>query len=301
MRATYIEAIQRFAPLRFCFIHNTSGKMAYVHTHHNTIAKTIGGKSYPYGGELELQDGRLRFWSAKTHWTAWQSQFERVFFGTTWGEDPNPPQPPTPTPTPPTPPTPTPPAADRWLGDACAAASKCASQSCLQSAGATSFPGGMCSQPCSQLCPDRAGEPTSFCVSFDAASGKFGGTQGQCFARCDTGAHPGSGCREGYACVKLARNKQSSVKRNVCVPQQPTALGGDGQGSVQLIGEPPDADGDRPNPEQEAAGGGGEELDASGLTGGAGCALAPAAPADDSAPLLLLGLAAIAVLARRRR
>ena len=83
MRNQYISAIRSFPGVRFCFIHNTSGQMSYVHSHHNKIAVTIGNESYPYGGSLSLQDGRLRFWSAKTHWTAWKGQFSKVFFGTT--------------------------------------------------------------------------------------------------------------------------------------------------------------------------------------------------------------------------
>ncbi|MDD5091646.1 MAG: SH3 domain-containing protein [Candidatus Wallbacteria bacterium] len=81
MRANFITAIRNFPHIRFCFIHNTSGYMEYVHKHHNMIAGEIGNTSYPYGGSLTLQDGRLRFWAADTHFTAWVGQFERVFFG----------------------------------------------------------------------------------------------------------------------------------------------------------------------------------------------------------------------------
>lgn len=79
-RNQYISAIRRFPQIRFSFIHNTSGKMKYVQKHHNTIAKTIGNRTYKWGGSLSLQQGRLRFWSSKTHWTAWQGQFAKVFF-----------------------------------------------------------------------------------------------------------------------------------------------------------------------------------------------------------------------------
>jgi hypothetical protein len=85
LRNNYVMAIQRFPNVRFSFIHNTSGQMEYVYTHHRFIASqftTLAPGDFPWdGGSLSLQDGRLRFWSAPTHWHAWQGQFERVFFG----------------------------------------------------------------------------------------------------------------------------------------------------------------------------------------------------------------------------
>ncbi|MDD2716923.1 MAG: hypothetical protein PHW04_13600 [Candidatus Wallbacteria bacterium] len=81
MKQGYISAIKRFKQVRFCFIHNTSGYMEYVHKHHNDIAMAVGNQSYPYGGSLVLEDGRLRFWAAPDHFSAWCGQFERVFFG----------------------------------------------------------------------------------------------------------------------------------------------------------------------------------------------------------------------------
>jgi hypothetical protein len=272
MRERYIKAIQRLPLARFAFIHNTSGKMSYVHSHHNTIAKTVSGKSYPFGGSLTLEDGRLRFWSAATHWTAWQGQFEKVFFGTSWGEGDSPP-PPAP-PAPPTPPTP--PTGSAWIGEACSEGAGCQSGLCLTSVGETSFAGGSCSDPCNKLCPDQAGSPTTFCVSFDASSGLFSGPQGHCFARCDTKAYPGNGCREGYACAKLPRHGDSSVKRNVCLPITPTS-GRDPFSGAALRPEPADAEGDLPNPEARTD-----------LEGG--CAVAPRAELSLPLGLLLLGL-----------
>lgn len=275
MRERYIKAIQRLPKARFCFIHNTSGKMSYVHGHHNTIAKTVGGKSYPYGGSLTLEEGRLRFWSAATHWTAWKGQFEKVFFGTRWGEDEEP------APTPPTPPTPTPPEpapdGSAWTGEACSAGAACQSGLCLTTVMDTSFPGGSCSDPCKRLCPDQKGSPATFCVSFDAASGLFSGSQGHCFARCDEKAHPGNGCRAGYACAKLPRHSEPGVKRNVCVPTAPTS-GRDPFSGSSLRPEPADAEGDLPNPEA------GQDLEG-------GCAVAPVAGLPSFSLLVLLGLA----------
>ncbi|MDD2716648.1 MAG: hypothetical protein PHW04_12220 [Candidatus Wallbacteria bacterium] len=108
MRENYIKAVKKFTQVRFCFIHNTSGYMQYVHSHHNKIAQTVGDKSYPYGGSLELDNGRLRFWAADIHWHAWCTQFEKVFFGGPNSPNPNPSPNPSPNPAPNPYPDPTP-------------------------------------------------------------------------------------------------------------------------------------------------------------------------------------------------
>jgi hypothetical protein len=172
---------------------------------------------------------------------------------------------------------PPPPQGDAFIGAACAGPAACASGLCFgELPGAASFAGGMCSQSCTRLCPDRSGSPETFCVTFDATRGLFEGSQGHCFSRCDTKRYSGDGCRSGYRCVKLKRHNESSVKRNVCVPD-------DKGDQVSLVGEPADAEGDLPNPEQPPA---------------VGCSAAAGASPASPACLLLLFLLALATRAR---
>ncbi|MDQ7826552.1 MAG: hypothetical protein RDV48_27365 [Candidatus Eremiobacteraeota bacterium] len=96
MKKNFKEAMKNFPQVRFSFIHNTSGKMGYVQGHQNELAsyakngyrditngqgKVTPDKVYNYGGSTDLENGRLRFWSAPTHWKSWAGQFEKVFFG----------------------------------------------------------------------------------------------------------------------------------------------------------------------------------------------------------------------------
>jgi hypothetical protein len=274
MEQNYIKAIKSFDKVRFCFIHNTSGQMSYVQSHHNNVAKAVSNQSYSYGGSLTLQDGRLRFWSSKTHWTAWQGQFEKVFFGTNWGEGDDPVTPP---------PPPPPPTGDAFVGEICAANASCASGVCLSSfhfPDSVTFPDGMCTTSCDRKCDDEKGHPETFCVSFDLQNGAFGGNQGQCFSRCDTSYFSkNGGCRDGYQCVKMPRNNESSTKRNVCIP----ASGKGDEITFGGIGEPADEEGNLPNPERVAG----------------GCSLNPGQSTNASAGALVL-LILLGLVYRRR-
>ena len=83
MTQSYINVLKNFRQIKGSFIHNTSGQMAYVHRHHRKVAsafKELSEDEYPYGGSTSIENGRLRFWSAKTHWEAWKGQFAKVFF-----------------------------------------------------------------------------------------------------------------------------------------------------------------------------------------------------------------------------
>jgi hypothetical protein len=95
-KKNFKEAIKNFPQVKFSFIHNTSGYMKYVQGQQNEIAsyvkngyqdKTNGQghvtpeKFYDYGGSSTLENGRIRFWSAPSHWKSWAGQFEKVFFG----------------------------------------------------------------------------------------------------------------------------------------------------------------------------------------------------------------------------
>jgi hypothetical protein len=97
----------------------------------------------------------------------------------------------------------------------------------------------MCTEACERLCPDKSGKPETFCITFDETKGIFSGSAGHCFSRCDTSHYPGNGCRQGYSCVKMPRHNEPKVTRNVCLPPQ----------SISYVGQPPDAQGDLPNPE----------------------------------------------------
>ncbi len=178
-----------------------------------------------------------------------------------------------------------PPPAPSFIGGPCSSAAGCSSSSARCLAG--SFLGGMCTEPCAKLCPDAKGWPETFCVSFAPATETFAGAEGHCFSRCDQARHPGSGRRAGYRCVKVARHKEPSVQRNVCVPEQvPTS------GAVAF--QAPDAAGDEPNPEAGSApvpAADAEPALADGLRGG--CALG-GAPGGEGLALLLLALLACA-------
>jgi hypothetical protein len=158
-----------------------------------------------------------------------------------------------------------PPDADGFTGDPCASDGSCSTGQCLLEA--AGWPGGSCTESCTQLCPDQPGKPTTFCVELSGG--------GLCVSRCDTGTFPGTGCRSGYHCVKMPRFNQASVERNVCLPEA-------GVQSHPAGARPADLDGDRPNP--EVLGGC--------STGGGGT--------DGSGELVLLGLAALGLGARRR-
>ncbi|MBI2894503.1 MAG: proprotein convertase P-domain-containing protein [Deltaproteobacteria bacterium] len=188
MRDNYILSIEDYPHVRFAFIHNTSGKMSYVHSYHNAIAKRFNdGRGYPFGGSLSLQDGRLRFWSAATHWTAWKGQFAKVFFGEQGPVHPD---------------------GDAWIGAPCGVARDCSADICfVESDG---YPGGMCSKRCDGSCPDRGGEPITGCVTLDG--------EGWCLSRADTSAYPGSGCRPGYHAQSLLRHGSRSTWRTMCIP-----------------------------------------------------------------------------------
>jgi len=158
-----------------------------------------------------------------------------------------------------TPTGPRPCGSSKFIGDPCAQNADCMHDLCFYSS--SGYPGGMCTKSCTTLCPDMAGKPTTFCIDSNGA--------GRCVSRCDWSRYPGSGCRSGYDCVKLPRNKDPWVKRNVCLPP----------GKHDSVGELPDAEGNLPNP---------EELDLTDSAGG--CGLAPRAEARGLPLALALGL-----------
>jgi hypothetical protein len=147
-----------------------------------------------------------------------------------------------------------------FVGDSCAETAQCTGGTCLTEA--QGYPSGMCSQSCTTACPDRADKASTFCVELEQA--------GLCVSRCDTTRYF-TGCRTGYRCVKRSRFTQPAVKRNVCVP--------DGKGD--LLDEPPDSEGDQPNPESTSR---------LAVEDGAGCSVAMSPVMGLPALLLLAAL-----------
>jgi len=92
-----------------------------------------------------------------------------------------------------------------FIGGACSADDECYYQGgvCVD---------GMCSLPCTSLCPDRAGGfATTFCVTNDADG------LGWCVAQCDAGL-TASGCDADQVCESRTRSSDSTVARDVCLP-----------------------------------------------------------------------------------
>jgi hypothetical protein len=115
--------------------------------------------------------------------------------------------------------TPPQPTKKNFIGGSCADNTECSSGSCLvEGTSGLGFLGGMCTEPCDMHCPDKSGEPTTYCVGYDVGTGVFGGDAGYCFSGCDTSRFPGSGCRAGFECQKMSRHKMSDSVRSICVP-----------------------------------------------------------------------------------
>jgi hypothetical protein len=101
-------------------------------------------------------------------------------------------------------------AARPWIGGACNADRDCAVSGarCLKG---PDFPGGQCTKACTRYCPDRAGDPTTFCIADSALAG----SSARCVSQCDYLRFP-SGCREGYDCILRARAGDSATRQAVC-------------------------------------------------------------------------------------
>lgn len=94
----------------------------------------------------------------------------------------------------------------KWIGAPCSVNRECNYPGgiCLQAS--SGFPNGLCSQSCTGLCPDRPGEPTTFCIADS-------NQKGICVQQCSK-----SVCRRDYVCVIRNRFKQH-VTKQVCVPK----------------------------------------------------------------------------------
>jgi len=180
-----------------------------------------------------------------------------------------------PAPEPPPPPTHT-----GFIGDPCGSDDECSTGLCLTEHD-FGFPGGMCSQECTHVCPDHPGKPTTFCVHVPWDQ------RGFCHSRRDETIHPTNpacqagdpaacGCREGYRSMDLSRFDEPSYFRPTCVPEGHNYSPFSNRSSGSAL--------------DDSAGGGGN-----GVLGG--CSVAGASGGSPALLLLLM----LGLLARRRR
>jgi hypothetical protein len=78
LRNSWINVLKKYPHIKACFVHATESTFEYMWKEHVKIGKEFGGGDFCRGCEQTLQNGKYRFWHAKTHWTTWQSQFGRV-------------------------------------------------------------------------------------------------------------------------------------------------------------------------------------------------------------------------------
>lgn len=112
-----------------------------------------------------------------------------------------------------------------YIGSPCGSDADCpyAGGVCLLDA--QGFPSGTCSAPCDQYCEDAVGYPTTFCAAIAElpADVDFLG-DGGCLSRCDFGAYPYVGCRDGYGCVPTERANEPEAVVGVCRPNVESEL-----------------------------------------------------------------------------
>jgi hypothetical protein len=112
-----------------------------------------------------------------------------------------------------------------YIGSPCATVADCTYEGAVCLLPGDGFPGGTCSLPCDQYCPDQEGFPTTFCVAGSAlppAGAALG--DGACLSRCDFGIFPGTGCRPGYGCVAEPRANDPDTLVSTCMPGEETVL-----------------------------------------------------------------------------
>ncbi len=100
-----------------------------------------------------------------------------------------------------------------FIGGACQGDTQCdyPTGDCLSSA--DGFPGGMCSQPCTQFCPDEDGMVETFCIDGDTIDQ----SGGACVSKCSFDKSP-TGCRAGYSCIDEPRVNDPRKTSWVCLP-----------------------------------------------------------------------------------
>lgn len=99
------------------------------------------------------------------------------------------------------------PGTEGWIGDRCLSDRECLTGVCSAVDGG---PEGICSEPCSRYCPDKAGGyAVTFCIDDPDTP-----VNGMCTARCDNN----DDCAMGTTCESAPRHSQASMVRNACVP-----------------------------------------------------------------------------------
>jgi hypothetical protein len=96
-----------------------------------------------------------------------------------------------------------------WIGDHCFEDADCAAGNRCEAAGAAEP--GICTQSCSQFCPDEPGWATTFCVNEPGLDGP------SCLRQCTPDSNA-SECPASSRCESRTRNGGSTA-RNVCVPE----------------------------------------------------------------------------------
>ena len=106
-----------------------------------------------------------------------------------------------------------------YIGGPCESVADCEYDGAVCLDDGDGFPGGHCSLPCEQYCPDADGYPVTFCgAAGDIPDAAADLGDGACFSRCDFGFFPESGCRPGYGCVIVSRANESERLQHVCLP-----------------------------------------------------------------------------------
>jgi hypothetical protein len=100
----------------------------------------------------------------------------------------------------------------QWIGGPCQSVADCPFTDAFCD---TRYPGGMCSQTCTQYCPDQTGPLNSVTFCIDDVDGD---AEGVCVSRCDFTLSP-TGCRAGYVCLPEKRTNQPTYVRYACVPE----------------------------------------------------------------------------------
>lgn len=100
-----------------------------------------------------------------------------------------------------------------FIGGACQSDTTCAFAGGDCKPSAEGYPAGMCTQTCTQFCPDQAGAIGTFCIDGEVLDENGG----MCVSKCDLGRSP-TGCRDGYTCADELRVNQPTVSSWVCLP-----------------------------------------------------------------------------------
>jgi len=139
-----------------------------MYEYHAGIAKAVGNKTLAYGGSPTLQGGRLRFWQGATHFQTWKGQFNKVFFGTTWGEG-----------------------ADSGDSDTCYYGGQQGTCQPATQACAGSYGGLGCTNPGDQCCVPEQGDAGYGSCSYGGATGTCQATSDACDGYFRSGLCPG--------------------------------------------------------------------------------------------------------------